>query len=58
MLFHCRRASENAACNELVVSDICVIMTNRGDQAPHSYCTIDRNLNKNTMVSVAMVIFM
>ncbi|XP_071522389.1 DENN domain-containing protein Crag isoform X1 [Panulirus ornatus] len=33
-----------------MVSDICVIMTNRGDQAPHSYCTIDRNLNKGTMV--------
>lgn len=45
-----RRASDNAACNELMVSDICVIMTNRGDQAPHSYCTIDRNLNKGTMV--------
>ncbi|XP_042231515.1 DENN domain-containing protein Crag-like isoform X5 [Homarus americanus] len=45
-----RRANDNAACNELVVSDICVIMTNRGDQAPHSYCTIDRNLNKGTMV--------
>ncbi|XP_069193216.1 DENN domain-containing protein Crag isoform X5 [Procambarus clarkii] len=45
-----RRASDNAACNELVVSDVCVIMTNRGDQAPHSYCTIDRNLNKGTMV--------
>lgn len=35
-----------------MVSDICVIMTNRGDQAPHSYCTIDRNLNKGTMVSM------
>ncbi|XP_066939254.1 DENN domain-containing protein Crag isoform X9 [Macrobrachium rosenbergii] len=45
-----RRASDTAACNELVVSDICVIMTNRGDQAPHSYCTIDRNLNKGTVV--------
>ncbi|KAK8730979.1 hypothetical protein OTU49_007732, partial [Cherax quadricarinatus] len=45
-----RRASDNAACNELVVSDVCVVMTNRGDQAPHSYCTIDRNLNKGTMV--------
>ncbi|KAK7074904.1 DENN domain-containing protein 4B [Halocaridina rubra] len=45
-----RRASDTASCNELVVSDICVIMTNRGDQAPHSYCTIDRNLNKGTMV--------
>ncbi|XP_037788064.1 DENN domain-containing protein Crag-like isoform X3 [Penaeus monodon] len=45
-----RRASERSACNELVVSDICVIMTSRGEQAPHSYCTIDRNLNKGTMV--------
>ncbi|XP_069986699.1 DENN domain-containing protein Crag isoform X6 [Penaeus vannamei] len=45
-----RRASERSACNELVVSDICIIMTSRGEQAPHSYCTIDRNLNKGTMV--------
>ncbi|XP_076042412.1 DENN domain-containing protein Crag isoform X3 [Oratosquilla oratoria] len=45
-----RRASETAPCNELVVSDICVIMTNKGEKAPHSYCMIDRNLNKGTVV--------
>ena len=48
--FNFRRATDECPCNELVVSDIVIIMTNKGELAPHSYCTIDRNLNKGTMV--------
>ena len=34
------------------MSDIVIIMTNKGEKAPHSYCTIERNLNKGTMVRI------
>lgn len=45
-----RRASDNAASDTLAVTDICVIVTNKGESPPHSYCLINRNLNKGTMV--------
>lgn len=46
-----RRAPDTAPCNDLVVSDICVVITSKGEQAPHAYCMIKKNLNKG-MVSV------
>ncbi|CAG2066251.1 unnamed protein product, partial [Timema podura] len=45
-----RRASLSMPCNELVVTDICVILTNKGETAPHAFCMINKNLNKG-MVS-------
>ena len=45
-----RRAPDTAPCNDLVVSDICVVITSKGEQAPHAYCMIKKNLNKG-MVS-------
>lgn len=33
-----RRAPENAPSNQLAVTDICVILTNKGESAPHTYC--------------------
>jgi len=41
-----RRAPETAPCNDLVVSDICLVVTSKGEQAPHAYCMIKKNLNK------------
>lgn len=44
--FTYRRSEENAPCNQLVVTDICVILQNKGEQPPHAFCLIDKNLNK------------
>lgn len=41
-----RRAKDNAPCNQLVVTDICVILTNKDETPPHAYCLIRKNLNK------------
>lgn len=41
-----RRAKENAPCNQLVVTDICVILRNKDETPPHAYCLIRKNLNK------------
>ncbi|XP_046401074.1 DENN domain-containing protein Crag isoform X3 [Ischnura elegans] len=41
-----RRAPESMPCNELVVTDICVILTSKGETAPHAFCMIEKNLNK------------
>lgn len=45
-----RRAPEDMSCNELVVTDICVIFQNKGEKPPHAFCLIQKNLNKG-MVS-------
>jgi len=41
-----RRAPPSMPCNELVVTDICVILTNKGETPPHAFCMISKNLNK------------
>lgn len=41
-----RRAKDNCPCNQLVVTDICVILANKGETPPHAFCLIERNLNK------------
>jgi hypothetical protein len=41
-----RRAPPSMPCNELVVTDICVILTNKGETPPHAFCKIQKNLNK------------
>jgi hypothetical protein len=40
-----RRATE-LACNSLAVIDVCVIVKSKGENAPHSYNEIKRELNK------------
>lgn len=37
-----RRASPKMPCNSLVVTDICVILTNKGETPPHAFCVIDQ----------------
>ena len=46
-----RRARENAPCNQLVVTDICVILANKGESPPHAFCLINKNLNKVSLKS-------
>lgn len=41
-----RRARDNAPCNQLVVTDICVILANKAESPPHAFCLINKNLNK------------
>uniref|UniRef100_A0A5S6R4X7 UDENN domain-containing protein n=1 Tax=Trichuris muris TaxID=70415 RepID=A0A5S6R4X7_TRIMR len=40
-----RRAPEHAPSNLFSVSDICVILENKGETPPHTFYKIDRNLN-------------
>ncbi|XP_067886382.1 DENN domain-containing protein 4C isoform X2 [Heterodontus francisci] len=40
-----RRASLNRPQNSLAVTDICVIITSKGETPPHTFCKVDKNLN-------------
>ncbi|KAM3938347.1 DENN domain-containing protein 4C isoform 2-T2 [Leptodactylus fuscus] len=40
-----RRAPLDRTQNSLAVTDICVIITNKGETPPHTFCKIDKNLN-------------
>ncbi|XP_076333796.1 DENN domain-containing protein Crag-like isoform X2 [Tachypleus tridentatus] len=42
----CRRASLTGPCNQLVVTDICVILSSKGETRPHAFCVINKMLNK------------
>ena len=46
-----RRASKKMPCNSLVVTDVCVILTNKGECPPHAFCVIGKNLNKGMLGS-------
>ncbi|KAI1301403.1 C-myc promoter-binding protein [Halotydeus destructor] len=46
-----RRAKDNAPCSQLVVTDICVIFTNKGETPPHAFCLVHKNLNKGMVGS-------
>ncbi|XP_045776028.1 DENN domain-containing protein Crag isoform X2 [Maniola jurtina] len=46
-----RRAHPTAPCNALVVVDVCVIVTSRGETPPHAFCMIGKNLNKGLIGS-------
>ncbi|CAB3244657.1 unnamed protein product [Arctia plantaginis] len=46
-----RRAHSGAPCNALVVVDVCVIITNKGECPPHAFCMIPKNLNKGLVGS-------
>ncbi|XP_026667588.1 DENN domain-containing protein Crag isoform X2 [Ceratina calcarata] len=46
-----RRASRKMPCNSLVVTDICVILMNKGETPPHAFCIINKNLNKGMLGS-------
>lgn len=46
-----RRAPPTMPCNALVVTDIVVIMTNKGEDPPHAFCMINKNLNRGLVGS-------
>lgn len=46
-----RRASPKMPCNSLVVTDICIILTNKGETVPHAFCILNKNLNKGLLGS-------
>ena len=46
-----RRARDNSPCNQLVVTDICVLLMNKGETPPHAFCLIRKNLNKGMLGS-------
>lgn len=48
-----RRAPPTMPCNALVVTDIVVIMTNKGEDPPHAFCMINKNLNRG-LVSITV----
>ena len=41
-----RRAKSDSPANSLVVTDICVILQNKGETPPHAFNLIQKNLNK------------
>jgi len=41
-----RRAKETAPQNALVVTDICIILSNKGETTPYAFYQIEKNLNK------------
>ena len=51
-----RRAKESAPQNSLVLTDICVILSSKGEKAPYAFCEIEKNLNKG-LVSVLIMFF-
>uniref|UniRef100_A0A3Q2XAU0 DENN domain containing 4C n=1 Tax=Hippocampus comes TaxID=109280 RepID=A0A3Q2XAU0_HIPCM len=40
-----RRATPVQPQNSLAVTDICVIVTSKGETPPHTFCKVDKNLN-------------
>lgn len=46
-----RRARPDMPCNELVVTDLCVIVQSKGERPPHAFCLIYKTLNKGYMGS-------
>lgn len=45
-----RRSTDDAPANQLVVTDICIILANKNETPPHAYMLIDKNLNKVPMI--------
>ncbi|XP_055909333.1 DENN domain-containing protein Crag isoform X1 [Eupeodes corollae] len=46
-----RRAKKDMPCNELVVTDLCLIVWSKGERPPHAFCLIHKTLNKAYMSS-------
>lgn len=44
-----RRATLDMPCNDLVVTDLCVIVPGKGEKVPHAFCQIGKTLNKGMM---------
>ena len=52
-----RRADSLPFFNQLVVTDICVILASKGETPPHAFCKIDKNLNKGLLGSSVYICY-
>uniref|UniRef100_A0A915JL67 Uncharacterized protein n=1 Tax=Romanomermis culicivorax TaxID=13658 RepID=A0A915JL67_ROMCU len=52
-----RRAPDNAPSNLLAVTDVCIILTNKGETAPHTFYKINKNLNKGMVGSDVFICY-
>ncbi|KAE8753068.1 hypothetical protein FOCC_FOCC000413 [Frankliniella occidentalis] len=52
-----RRASPTMPCNELVVTDVCVIIESKGEDPPPAFCVLKKNLNKGMVGSVVYLCY-
>jgi hypothetical protein len=52
-----RRAADLAPCNELVITELALIVTSRGEEPPHSFVRVDRNLNRSLVGSDVYLCF-
>lgn len=57
LYFTTRRAKEHAPPHQLVITDVCVIITSKGEMPPHTYFKIDKNLNKGMVGSDVYVCY-
>lgn len=46
-----RRARPEAPCNELVVTDLCLIVPSKGERPPHAFCQIHKSLNRGLIAN-------
>lgn len=46
-----RRATPDMPCNELVVTDLCVIIASKDERPPHAFCQLHKTLNRGLMGS-------
>lgn len=53
-----QRAKESDPQSTLVVTDLCIILTNKGEQPPHAFCKIDKNINKGMVSQFLFIFFM
>ena len=52
-----RRAEEVNPCNEFVIMDLAVIVTNKGETPPHTFIKIDKSLNRGMVGSEVFLCF-
>lgn len=51
-----RRAPPSMPCNALVVTEIVVICSSKGEMPPHAFCMINKNLNKGLVSFILYIV--
>jgi len=52
-----RRANDLSPCNELVITELAVIVGSKGEEPPHTFIKIDKNLNKGMLGSAVYLCY-
>jgi len=52
-----RRANDLSPCNELVITELAVIVSNKGEEPPHTFIKIDKNLNNSMLGSTVYLCY-